>query len=159
MANDDSTNTYNNAELDLMRRNARTALTNRKLNTEFLLIKNQILGANSRGSTSITYSYSYIYDPVIGANDYFIDLLDKIQTMFPESTINYVINVPSIEPIVFQSAIQSSTDFNVNLLYTKDTISSPYLVLTIPLNTLNTDNTYHPFINLIKIDWIIRVNN
>ena len=50
--------TYNTKILSDMRLNAKTALTNRKLNTEFLLIKNLILGENSKGLTNITYSYS-----------------------------------------------------------------------------------------------------
>ena len=150
MANDGTTNTYTNTELSEMRRNARTALTNRKLNTEFLLIKNQILGANSRGLTSITYSYSYIYDPVTGANDYFIDLLDKIQTMFPESTINYVINYVIN---VVSDAEPSGLPFNGFGTPLSDT-KRTYLESTSPLNTLNDDQTYHPFTNNITIDWI-----
>jgi hypothetical protein len=148
MANDGTTNTYTNTELSEMRRNARTALTNRKLNTEFLLIKNQILGANSRGLTSITYGYSYIYDPVIGANDYFIDLLDKIQTMFPESTINYVINYVIN---VVSDAEPSFLPFDVTLLSsTKNTYSES----TRSLNTPNADQKYNTFTNNITIDWI-----
>lgn len=126
--------TYTNAALSLLRVKALDALTTRKLNSEFLLIKNQILGANSTGAKHIThaYTYTYTYDPTNMVNDYFFQLLDKIQTMFPESTINYVINV------------QSVMELNVNLLYTKDTSSAS-----------NPDLTYNPITNLIKIDWSI----
>jgi hypothetical protein len=146
--------TYTNQVLTVMRNEAKTALTTRKLNTEFLLIKNLILGVNSTGLTN--YVYTYTYDPINLVNDYFFQLLNKIQTMFLGSTINYVINVSSNdEQSVFQNANHSAMEFNVNLLYTKDASSDSYLDLTRPLNVPNSVLTYNPITNLIKIDWFI----
>ena len=137
---------YTNEVLAVMQNDAKTALTTRKLNTEFLLIKNLILGANSTGAKNITYRY--IYDQTNVVNDYFIQLLDKIKTMFTGSTINYVINVLSNdEQSVLQRVVQNDMAPNVNLLYTKDASSASYLELTHNLND--------PIINLIKIDWTV----
>jgi hypothetical protein len=84
---------YSNVVLLGMRDTAKNELTKRKLNTEILLIKNKILGENSKSETH--YLHTYTYDEINGTNNYVLDLLKNIKVMFPESVISVLDNYPS----------------------------------------------------------------
>lgn len=81
---------YSNSYLHGLKATRNISLTQRKLNSEFLNIKNLVMNANSSGQTSIKYIYNYINNA--STKDYFVDLLTKIATFFPDSNISYILN-------------------------------------------------------------------
>jgi hypothetical protein len=120
---------YNNIKLFEMRDTAKCALTNRKLNTEFLIIKNKILGANSEGTTNIIHDYTY--DERNGTNNYVGLLLKKIKDMFPDSKILDFKN----------SEIMFDNDNNTNI----DNIYKTHYI----------DGGYSKYTYCFNIDWTI----
>jgi len=82
---------YTTTVLNDMRVTAISAFTTRKLNTDLYNIKIKILGANNTSpDKNIVYSYNYDCQNI--ANDYFIELLNQVQNMFPSCSIKFIVN-------------------------------------------------------------------
>jgi hypothetical protein len=112
------TDTYSNSDLLKERKKAINDLTTRKLNTELTNIKMKVLGANN--TSNMTAIYDYNYDPLNSYNDYFLQLIYKVQCMFYESSISYSIDSSSkinyIKPI--SEPIPSKSSSSISISYT-----------------------------------------
>ena len=109
---------YTTTDLNVMRVNARTTLSTRKLNTDLYNIKIQILGANNT-SPNKNIVYSYIFDCQNIANDYFIDLLNQVKNMFPSCSIKFIVNYDAER--TYDAADYVIFDTNVNYVASTET--------------------------------------
>ncbi len=122
-------------KLDLieLKKNNNNELTQRKLNTEFLIIKNLVLQANSSGESSILYTYNYIENNSI--NDYFVDLLVKLQIFFQDSKISY---------------IKSIDDTSSNAIMVQDIFTKAEKILSVNIATYPLNNILNKALEAVK---------
>jgi len=113
--------------------NNSVSIKNRNIDKEVNNIKYQVLQRNNLGHKNYTYNYSYEFD-ILSINDYFQDILDKLVTVFTDSTIIYNTDV---------SGSSTSTTYN----------NSVMSLITNPSRPKYNNSTNKKVNNTIIIDW------